>query len=140
MLNNLTALLPKLDWILADLNSQLHLKEKKIWGRIISDIRQLVPMQSSRPKLSLLPFGGRLLCSVFGTATEVQVNAVNKKVVHIVSWAKKKGHLMSKLVQQGNVNSEKIALLHKRIGYYVLKANLTGRQYFEFEIRSCFSC
>ena len=87
-----------------------------------------MPMQSSRPKRSLLPFGGRLLSSVFGTATEAQVDAVNKKVVQIVSWAKKKGHLMSKLVQQGNVNSEKIALLNKRIGYYALRANLTGRR------------
>ena len=128
MLNNLTALLPKLDHILTDPNSQLHLEEKKIWGRIRSDIRQLVPMQSSRPKRSLLPFGGRLLSSVFGTATEEQVNAINKKVVQIVSWAKKKGHLMRKLVQQGNVNSEKIALLNRRIGYYAQKANLTGRR------------
>ena len=31
MLNNLTALLPKLDHILEDPNSQLHLEEKKIW-------------------------------------------------------------------------------------------------------------
>ena len=77
MLNNLTALLPKLDYILTDLNSQLHLEEKKIWGRIRSDIRQLVPMQSSRPKHSFLPFGGCLLISVFGTATEEQVDAIN---------------------------------------------------------------
>ena len=128
MLNNLTALLPKLDHILTDPNSQLHLEEKKIWGRIRSDIRQLVPMQSSRPKRSLLPFGGRLLTSVFGTATEEQVGAINKKVVRIISWAKKKGHLMRQMVQQGNVNSEKIALLNRRIGYYAQKANLTGRR------------
>ena len=85
-------------------------------------------MQSSRPKRSRLPFGGRLLSSVFGTATEEQVNAINKKVVQIVSWAKQKGHLMRKLVQQGNVNSEKIVLLNCRIGYYAQKANLTGRR------------
>ena len=58
MLNNLTVLLPKLDRILVDPNSHLHLEEKKIWGRIRSDIWQLVPMQSSRPNRSLLPFEG----------------------------------------------------------------------------------
>ena len=85
-------------------------------------------MQSSRPKRSLLPFGGRLLSSVFGTATEEQVDAINRKVVKIISWAKKKGHLMRKMVQQGNVNSEKIVSLNRRINYYAQKAKLTGRR------------
>ena len=126
MLNNLTAVLPELDYILTDPNSQLLLEEKKIWGRIRSDIRQLVAMQSSRPKRSLIPFGGRLLSSVFGTATVEQVNAVNKKVFKIISCAKEKGHLIHRMIQQGNVNSEKIASLNRRINYYAQKANLTG--------------
>ena len=126
MLNNLTALLPKLDYIFTDPNSQLHTEEKKIWGRIRSYIRQLVPMQSSRPKRSLLPFGGRLLSSVFGTATEEQVDAINKKVIKILSWAKEKGHLMNRMIKQGNVNAEKIASLNRSINYYAQKTNLTG--------------
>ena len=85
-------------------------------------------MQFSRPKHSLLPFGGLLLSSVFGIATKEQVDAINKKVVKIMSWAKKNGHLMCQLVQQGNVNSEKIVLLNRRIGYYAQKANLTGHR------------
>ena len=126
MLNTLTALLPKLDYIPTDPNSQLHPEEKKIWDRIRSDIRQLVPMQSSRPKRSLLPFGGRLISSVFRTATEEQVDAINKKVIKILSWAKEKGHLMNRMIKQGNVNAEKIASLNRHINYYAQKANLTG--------------
>ena len=126
MLSNLTVLLSKLDYILTDPNSQLHPEEKKIWGKIRSDIWQLVPMQSSRPKRSLLPFGGRLLSSVFWTATEEQVDAINKKVIKIPSWAKEKGHLMNRMIKQGNVNAEKIASLNWHINYYAQKANLTG--------------
>ena len=74
-------------------------------------------MQSSRPKRSLLPFGGRLLSSVFGTATEEQVDAINKKVIKILSWAKEKGHSIHRMIQQGNVNSKKIASLNRRISY-----------------------
>ena len=67
-----------------------------------------------------------MLSSVFGTANEEQVDAINKKVIRILSWAKEKGHLMNRMIKQGNVNAEKIESLNRRINYYAQKANLTG--------------
>ena len=88
-------------------------------------------MLPSWSKLSLFSFGGDLLHTVFGTATDKQVQKLNTKILAIEQWAKVKGTLLQKSVQRINDNSHKIILLNRDIEAL---ANIINSNSLEFNI------
>ena len=120
LINNLTALLPKLDAILKESHNKITPNEEEALIHVRETIRHLIPrdnvLQSSsasstRNRLSILPFGGKLLHSLFGMATDDQVDRINRKLGRVIAWAKKKGKLISRMLERGNDNAGKIRLL-----------------------------
>ena len=67
---------------------------------------------------SILPFGGKLLHSLFGTATDDQVDRIKRKVGRVIAWAKKKGKLISRMLERSNDNAGKIRLLQSRLIWF----------------------
>ena len=70
--------------------------------------KRLDMMFQSRKKRSLFPFGGDILQSVLGTATETQVHEVKMRYKELEKWAKIKGTLITKSVERLNQHSDKI--------------------------------
>ena len=78
-------------------------------------ITTLLPKSGSRSKRSLLPWGGNILHSVFGTATDSQVIEVEKKVGNLEKWARSKGHLLHKTIQRVDSQTNKIDELNEKL-------------------------
>ena len=74
--------------------------------------RRLGMMIPSRAKRSLFSFGGDILHSIFGTATDKQIDKVHERVNVLEAWAKAKGTLIKQTVERLNTHSEKIAQLN----------------------------
>ena len=67
---------------------------------------------SARSKRSLFSFGGDILHSLFGTATDKQVEKVYEKTRAIEKWAASKGKLITKVVERVNKHAEDIKNLN----------------------------
>ena len=92
-------------------------------------IRHLIPRDdnersfsasSTRNKRSVLPFGGNILHSLFGTATDDQVNRLDRKVGRVIEWAKKKGKLISKILNRDDNIAMKVKVLQTRVRWFNL--------------------
>ena len=62
---------------------------------------------------------------MFGTASDDQVDQINRKVGRVIAWAKKKGKLISRMLDRGNDNAGKIQLLQSEVYWFeqVIKEN-----------------
>ena len=145
LINKLTTLLPKLDTILKDPHDKISPNEEEALIHVREMIRHLIPrdnvQQSSstsspRNRRSILPFGGKLLHSLFGTATDDQVDRINRKVGRIIAWAKKKGKLISKMLDRGNDDAGKIQLLQSKVYWFekITKTNIKRLDYTTYEV------
>ena len=145
LINKLTTLLPKLDTILKDPHDKISRNEEEALIHDRKMIRHLIPrdnvQQSSstsspRNRRSILTFGGKLLHSLFGTATDDQVDRINRKVGRIIAWAKKKGKLISKMLDRGNDNAGKMRLLQSKAYWFekITKTNIKRLDYTTYEV------
>ena len=117
LVKKLTDLLPKLDTIIDKRGHNLNSIEKEVLRHVREMIRHLIPrddtecsfsVSSTRNKRSVLHFGGNILHSLFGTATDDQVNRIDRKVGSVIAWAKKKGKLISRILKRGNDTEMKV--------------------------------
>ena len=92
------------------------------------NVQQSSSTSSPRNRCSILPFGGKLLHSLFGTATDDQVDRINRKVGRIIAWAKKKGKLISKMLDRGNDNAGKIRLLQSKVYWFAKITKTNGKR------------
>ena len=76
------------------------------------ELEKLEHLLPSRQKRSLFHWGGDLLHSVFGTATDEQVNEVKGKIKNIEKWAHLKGKMVEAAVKRINAQSERIVQLN----------------------------
>ena len=102
------------------LQELIHHKDIKVVKNTTIDLLKvemdrLKMILPSRSKRSLFSFGGDILHSIFGTATDKQVGEINKKISAIEKWAKLKGTLIHKTVKRVNENSRKILMLNRDI-------------------------
>ena len=145
LINKLTTLLPKLDNILKDPHNKISPNEEEALIHVREMIRHLIPRDnvqhsfstsSPRNRRSILPFGGKLLHSLFGTATYDQVDRINRKVGRIITWAKKKGKLIAKMLDRGNENAGKIRLLQSKVYWFkkITKTNIKRLDYITYEV------
>ena len=145
LVNKLTALLPKLDSILKDPYKQLSTYEEEPLLHLREMIRHLIPRDNvqrsssasnARNRRSILPFGGNLLHSLFGTATDDQVDCIDRKVGRVIAWAKAKGKLISRMPERGNDNAQKILLLQSKVYWFekITKDNVKRLDHITFEI------
>ena len=77
-----------------------------------SQLERLDMMFPNRVKRSLIPFGGDILHSIFGTATDKQIDQVNRKIIAIEQWAASKGALLTKTLERVNKHSRDIHQLN----------------------------
>ena len=80
-----------------------------------SQLGRLDLMFHSREKRALFSFGGDILHSIFGTATDKQVDKVNSKIRAIEKWAVSKGNLMDAMLDRLNKHSEDIKTLNNNL-------------------------
>ena len=119
LVNKMTALLPKLDAILKDPHNKISPNEEEalihvretIWHLIPRDnVQQSSSASSAKNRRSILPFGCKLQHSLFETATDDQVDRINRVMGRVIAWAKKKGKLISRMLERGNDNAGEIRL------------------------------
>ena len=116
LINKLEALLPKVDAILKEVHNKISPNEKEALIQVRETIRHLIPRDnvqqpssasSTRNRHPILPFGGKLLQSLFGTATDDQVDRINRKVGWVIALAKKKEKMISRMLERCNATPEK---------------------------------
>ena len=77
--------------------------------------RKLEHLFPSRTKRALFKWGGDILHSIFGTATDDEVHNVKAKVERLETWAQMKGSLISKVVKRLNTQSSLVTDLSNAV-------------------------
>lgn len=75
----------------------------------------LLELISSRTKRSLLPFVGNALNSLFGVATEADLEKEKERLDKIENWANNYGHVITDIIDNANKNAQKFNILIEEV-------------------------